>query len=440
MRALTVGLVLLTLQAVAEEKAQIAWIGDWEEAFRLAKKAGKPVMVCINSKDGEAANERAAQRIYRDPWFVALSRRFFMLVVSTRDHGKGGPCPRFGRITCEQHLDCWKALRANYGDRFLLPATTDAMISPQHAWFHPDGTLLQRKEYELSKEELLKRMRAALAAVEGSPTARTGPIGQDAPLDARDEAELERVRTGDKESRWTALGNLVATEKVAVQAALCELLKSAKGAEVKCDVLRALGRAQLATARPAMEESLKHKDAKVRSFAAVALETLGAKESVPALLKRARTERDPTARKNVYRALGICGGPAADPAAAKALLKAVASDKQKMICRHAALALRHFEGPGAKLVCRKLEPLVLRTKDREVRFAIIYALAYVGDPQTSAAILEKALEKTHDDWAQSYVRGAAQRLTRQGKDAEDAFVRSARWLFKEDHEDPARKE
>jgi hypothetical protein len=431
---------MLSLQAIAEEKAQIDWVADWDQAFELARKAGKPVMVCINSKDGEAANERAAQGIYRDSWFVALSRKFVMIVVSTRSHAEQGLCPRFGKVTCAQHLDCWKMLRANYGDRFLLPGTTDAMISPQHAWFKPDGTLLQRKEYELSKEELLKRMRSALAAVENARPGGTGPADKDAPLDDRDRSDFARVKSGDPEQRWAALGNLLATEKRAVHGALFELLKAARKAEVKCAILRAVGRAGLATARPAVEEALKDKEPQVRSFAAVALETLAAKESVPALLKRARTERDPVARKNVFRALGVCGGPAADEAAAKALLKAVASDKQKMICRHAALALRSYAGAGAKLVCKKLEQLVFRIKDREIRHAIIYALAYVGDPKSTPKVLEKVLEKTHDDWAQSYVRGAMLELKREEQDEEGKFARSARWLFKEDAQDPARKD
>ena len=66
------GLVLLALAAPARagDGTQIDWVGDWGDPFRQARQTGKPVMVCINSKDGEQANERAAQRTYQDPWFV----------------------------------------------------------------------------------------------------------------------------------------------------------------------------------------------------------------------------------------------------------------------------------------------------------------------------------------------------------------------------------
>ena len=99
--------VTVDIPAGAGDGPQIDWVGDWKEAFRLAKQAGKPVMVCINSKDGEQANERAAKNTYRDPWFVPMTRRFVMMVVSVREHAAEGVCPRFGKVTCEQHLACW---------------------------------------------------------------------------------------------------------------------------------------------------------------------------------------------------------------------------------------------------------------------------------------------------------------------------------------------
>ncbi|MHC4819324.1 MAG: hypothetical protein ACYTF8_14870, partial [Planctomycetota bacterium] len=217
-----IGLTLLLVAAArAGDATQIDWVNDWKEAFRQAKEAGKPVMVCINSKDGEQANERAAQKTYKDPWFVPMTRRFVMIVVSVREHAAEGVCPRFGKVTCKDHLACWKELRTEHGDEFLLPDTTDEMISPQHAWFAADGKLLQRKEYELFRDQLLQRMRAVLAAAGPAPNA-------DVPLDDRDRAALERARRGDKEARWAALGYLFASGKTAVSAALVDLLKNTK--------------------------------------------------------------------------------------------------------------------------------------------------------------------------------------------------------------------
>ncbi len=432
MRALLLVLILLivaTAPSTAADDPQVTWVGEWEEAFELAKKTGKPVMVCINSKDGEGANERAAQRIYHDPWFVSLSRHFVMVVVSTLKHAPRGACPRFGKVTCKQHMDCWKMLAAEHGEQFYIPGTGN-MISPQHAWFAPDGKLLQRKEYELTGADLLKRMRAVLAKL-GRKVEDAGPALT--PLDDKDRAELERIEKTDGKARRTAIGKLLATGKLAAHAALTDLLAGAKDPAIKCDLLRGLGRAKALTARGAAEAKLVDKDATVRSFAAVCLEALGLKDSIPTLLKRLKAERDATTSKNLCRALGACGGPTGDKAAAKALLAAVGKSRQKLVQRHAALALSAYAGPGAKLVRKRLETAALRAKDQGVRSAIVYALVYVGDKKT-VRTLEKVMADTRDKYAKDFVRSAI--ATLRG----EKVPFSGSWLFWEDHNDPARKE
>ena len=432
-RALLLVLVLLAVSATPSNSAdepQVAWVSEWEEAFKLAKKTGKPVMVCINSKDGEGANERAAQKIYRGPWFISLSRHFVMIVVSTLKHTPKGACPRFGKVTCKQHVDCWKMLAAEHGEEFYIAGKPGDMISPQHAWFAPDGKLLQRKEYELTNAELLKRMRAVLAKL-GRKVEDSGPAL--APLDDKDRAELERIERGNGKVRRAALGKLLATGKIAAHTAIIDMLTSAKDPAVKCDLLRALGRAKALTARLAAEARLADKDAMVRSFAAVCLEELGLKDSVPRLIKRLKAERDATTSKNLCRALGACGGPTGDKAAAKALLAAVAKSRQKLVQKHAALALRAYAGTGAKLVRKRLQTAALRENDPTVRSAIVYALVYVGDKRT-VRILEKVLAETRDKYSKAFVRSAI--ATLRG----EKVPFSAGSLFWEDYNDPARKE
>ncbi len=427
-------LLWLAALAGADDLPQVDWVPSWEKAFEQAKTEGKPVLLCINSKDGEQANEATAKEIYRDPLFVALSRKFVMLLVSTRQHAATGPCPRFGKVTCAEHLQCWRDLTAAHGETFVVPGSGGDMISPQHAWFAPDGRLLRRKEYVLAKDELMERMRATLAEVgAGGP-----PAGEAGPIADKERADLERLKKAtDREARMAALGNLLATEKAAVHEELIALLGATKDTSLKADILRALANAQVAAAGPAAERLLTDGDAQVRSLAAVSLEILADKAAVPTLLKRARAEDDATARKNVCRALGVCGGRAADKAAAKALLDVVGSDKQKMVCKHAALALCGYAGEGAALVRKKLEQAALRTKDPEVRRGIVYALAFVGDAKTTVPVLEKLLEDEHEEWAQNFVRAAISRVGGAKVEA-DAVSESARWLFWEDRQDPAR--
>ena len=429
-------LLWLAALAGADDLPQVDWVPTWEKAFAQAKAENKPVLLCINSKDGEIANETTAKEIYRDPLFVALSRKFVMLLVSARAHAETGPCPRFGKVTCEEHLQCWRDLTSAHGETFVVPGSGGEMISPQHAWFAPDGRLLRRKEYQLDKNELMRRMRETLEEV-GVGGATAGAAG---PLADKERADLERLRGAtDRETRMAALGNLLATEKAAVHEELVALLGATKDTSLKADILRALANAQVAAAGPAAERLLSDNDAFVRSMAAVALENLKDKAAVPALLKRIRAEDDPTARRNACRALGECGGRAADKAAAKALLDAVGGDKQKMVCKHAALALKGFAGTGAPLVRKRLEQAALRTKDPEVRRGIVYTLAFVGDAKTTVPVLEKLLEDEHEDWAQKFVRAAISRVSGAEAGAEgDALAASASWLFWEDRQDPAR--
>jgi hypothetical protein len=435
--------LLLVAVASAGETPQVRWIGSWEAAFRQAAENGRPVMVCINSKDGERANETTAQKIYRDPAFVNLSRRFVMVLVSTLDHAEEGVCPRFGGVSCRQHRECWKDLKASHGEQFVVRHTPGDMISPQHAWFLPDGTLLRRREYFLDKGGLLKRMKATLAEMKRAEKAKGAKDtpSPGAALDAADRAEFERLRSNeDKEARAAALGNLLGTDKTSVRAALVALLQTTTDDALKCALLRALARVEAPDLGPTAQKLLGDRDAGVRSCAAVALEELAHKESIPVLLRHGKLERDAWARKNVYRALGACGGPVADKAAARVLLKAMASDKQKMVRKHAALALFGYQTADAATFVRpRLEKAALRTKDTDVRYALVYVLAHLGEAKTSVPVLEKVLDDAREDWARAYVQGAIRKLEgRRSAIGGDAFSESARWLYCEDRQDPAR--
>jgi hypothetical protein len=434
-----VGLCFLLLALAAAAGEQVEWVPDFDKAFELAKERKCPVMVCINSKDGEKASDATAKDIYKDAEFIELSKSFVMVVLSTRSHSESGACPRFGIVTCSEHLQCWQTLAAKYGDRFTSAEAKGEMISPQHAWFSCHGTLLARKEYWMDKRELLARMRRALEEKEKGP-GEEGPEGSPpagTPLSDAERNDLARAEGKDREARRMAMGNLLATEKPAARVALIELLQRTNDTEVKCDAIRSLGKAQVTDARVAIEEHLEHKDPVVRSFAAVALEYLCMKESIEPLLKRVKKEGDPTARKNACRALGKCGGLVANEDAAAALLKVLNGDKQNMVRKHAALAMQAYSGErSAPLVRTKLEQAALKTKDRVVRGAIVFTLAYVGDPKTTEPVLQKILEDQHDDNGKNFVRTAMRILRKESGD----FGRAAWWLFWEDRDDPARRD
>jgi HEAT repeat protein len=262
-------------------------------------------------------------------------------------------------------------------------------------------------------------------------------VPADAPLTDKERAELERAQGSDRAARRAALGNLLIVNRPPAAAAVVDLLSTVKDAEILCDILRALGRGGVRSAREAVEEFLKDKDSVVRSFAAVCIEDLAMPESIPALLKRAKMEKDTQARKNMLRAAGACGGPAADKEAAKYLLRAIDTEKQNSNKKHAAIALIAYSTDAAKeLVVPKLEKLAAQAKDYQVRGGIVYTLAHIGNVATTLPVFEKIVQKVNDEWGKRFMYGAIAHLKGAGGD----FGRSGYFLMAEDRDDPARSQ
>lgn len=125
---------------------QIRWQRNLDDALALAKANGMPLFVAVNM-DGESASDRIYRERYRDPRFVALTRHCVCVPASVfrhnardhDDHGNRIPCPRFGEITCGEHM----ALEPVLFEKFLADGDR---VAPRHAWVRPDGS----KAFDLS--------------------------------------------------------------------------------------------------------------------------------------------------------------------------------------------------------------------------------------------------------------------------------------------------
>ena len=121
-----------------EDPRQILWLPDLAQAQALAQATGRPLFLAVNM-DGESASERIVREMYRDPEFVALTRRAVCLVSSVfrhtprdfDDQGRRIPCPRLGRVTCGEHM----ALEPVLYDKYL----GGQRIAPRHAFVTPEG-------------------------------------------------------------------------------------------------------------------------------------------------------------------------------------------------------------------------------------------------------------------------------------------------------------
>jgi hypothetical protein len=119
----------------------VPWQRTLDDALALSAKTGKPLLVCVNA-DGEVASESIAARRYRDPDFVKLMDGFIPVIASAYTHtprsrdgrGRRIPCPRFGVVTCEEHV----ALEPLAYQRWFA----DRRVAPRHVGVSEDGEVL----------------------------------------------------------------------------------------------------------------------------------------------------------------------------------------------------------------------------------------------------------------------------------------------------------
>jgi len=89
----------------------ITWQRTWKDALSVSKETGKPILVCINM-DGEIASEHYAGVRYRQDEIAPLYEPYVCVIASVyrhnpRDHDDQGrriECPRFGGVTCSEHI------------------------------------------------------------------------------------------------------------------------------------------------------------------------------------------------------------------------------------------------------------------------------------------------------------------------------------------------
>jgi len=114
------------------------WQRSWEDAVAVSKETGKAILVCINM-DGEIASEHYAGVRYRQPDIASLYKPYVCVIASVyrhtpRDydeHGHRIECPRFGGVTCGEHIAI---------EPFLFEKFMDGQrVAPRHIMVELDG-------------------------------------------------------------------------------------------------------------------------------------------------------------------------------------------------------------------------------------------------------------------------------------------------------------
>src|SRR5262247_1181749 len=83
----------------------------WDDAVALAQQSKRAILICVNM-DGEPASEHYAGVRYRQPDIARLYEPYVCVIASVYRHnprdfdeeGRRIPCPRFGCVTCGEHM------------------------------------------------------------------------------------------------------------------------------------------------------------------------------------------------------------------------------------------------------------------------------------------------------------------------------------------------
>ena len=116
----------------------IRWQRNFADAEELARRTGRPLLICVNM-DGEIASEHYAGIRYRDPAIAALYAPYVTVIASVyrhnpRDHNEYGErilCPRFGSVTCGEHIAIEPGLFETFFD--------GTRVAPRHVAVELDG-------------------------------------------------------------------------------------------------------------------------------------------------------------------------------------------------------------------------------------------------------------------------------------------------------------
>lgn len=116
----------------------IPWQRSWKDALAVMQETGKPILVCVNM-DGEIASEHYAGVRYRQPDVAAAYAPYVTVIASVYRHtprdwdpqGRRVECPRFGGVTCGEHI----AMEVELYEKFF----DGTRVAPRHIMIEDDG-------------------------------------------------------------------------------------------------------------------------------------------------------------------------------------------------------------------------------------------------------------------------------------------------------------
>jgi len=203
----------------------IKWQRSYEDALIVSRETGKPILVCVNM-DGEIASEHYAGIRYRDPEIAKLYEPYVCVIASVYRHsprdyddqGRRILCPRFGSVTCGEHIGIEPGLFKKFfeGQR----------VAPRHVAVELDGEEMYDVFYAFDTDSVFK-------AIEEGVKDRAS---NDQPIVRGDRSIIERVASRDIDDRKAVEKAYIEGDRTMKQSLLEAALDLGKAAPV--DLLR----------------------------------------------------------------------------------------------------------------------------------------------------------------------------------------------------------
>ncbi len=194
----------------------IVWQRTYEDAVQVSEETGKPILVCVNM-DGEIASEHYAGIRYRQQEIAELYAPYVCVIASTyrhnpRDydeHGERLLCPRFGSVTCGEHIRIEPGLFNEFLD--------DTRVAPRHIMVENGKQEQYDVYYAFDTDSVFSTIREGIEN-------RPDPV---ATVDRGDQGLFERVTSSDVIDRQVVERAYIEGDRVVRK----ELLKRATSSE-----------------------------------------------------------------------------------------------------------------------------------------------------------------------------------------------------------------
>jgi tetratricopeptide (TPR) repeat protein len=181
----------------------------WKDAVEVSKKTNRPILVCINM-DGEIASEHYAGIRYRSREIAKLYEPYICVIASVYRHnprdfddqGKRILCPRFGSVTCGEHIWIEPVIYKKFCD--------GVRVAPRHIAVDLDGKESYDVYYRNDTASVFADIRDKVPTKEGrEPIVIRGDrplLERVASRDVRDRSAIEDAyEKGDPELRKSLL-------------------------------------------------------------------------------------------------------------------------------------------------------------------------------------------------------------------------------------------